>query len=205
MRLFLIVMLTMLPVFSLVNYLESVPRPNDDYFALYTLGAKGTAEHYFPEDQTDILPGENLTWYVGLYNHMTTVRYVMLSFKILNGTMRGPDDVEKVSSTRQAFFEKSRLLMSNETWILPISWSVSNATKSVDGTTINSLLFNGQALSRNVVVSATGGYNFRIVIELWVYDGFTGDFSFPWISNGENNVAWNQVWFNMTRVSLLPS
>ncbi len=204
-RLFLVIFFIALPLVTAVNLLAQIPRPYDEYFALFTLGSTGMAEHYFPKDDSNILPGEGISWFVGIYNHMSLVQLVKVKFKFLNSTMNGPDQPSKTPSLREPFYEETRLVLSNETWVFPISWSVFNASETYDGSSVHSLMFNGEILTQHVDVSATNGFNYRIVIELWVYDGATGDFSFIWNADGEERVAWNQIWFNMTRVSLLPT
>ena len=203
-KVFVATFLISLAVFSAIAFLASVPYPYDRYFALYTLGSSATAEHYFPGDVVDILPGVSMSWYVGVYNHMGTVQLVKVAFKILNQTMVGPDQLNNTPSARESFYETTRLLVTNETWIFPVSWSILNATSTPNATAIQSLIFNGQALTDNVATQAAYGYNYRIVIELWVYDDAGGNFNYVWTANDGTRSAWNQIWFNMTRTSLLP-
>lgn len=203
-KVFVAVFLISLAIFSAITFLALVPYPYDQYFALYTLGAAGTAEHYFPGDVVDILPGAAMSWYVGVYNHMGNVQLVRVVFRILNHTMVGPDQLNNTPSARDSFFETNRLLLTNQTWILPVSWDVLNATTTQNATTIHSLNFNGQVLTDNVEIEALNGYNFRVVIELWVYEDASGSFGYVWTANGAERSAWNQIWFNMTRTSLLP-
>ena len=203
-KVFVAVFLISLAVFSAIAFLASVPYPYDQYFALYTLGSSGTAEHYFPGDVVDILPGTRMSWYVAVYNHMGTVQLVKVTFTILNQTMVGPDQLNNTPSARESFYETTRLLVTNETWILPVSWSILNATSTPppptppNATSIHSLIFNGQALTDNVETEALYGYNYRIVIELWVYNDVSGNFSYVWTANDGARSAWNQIWFNMT-------
>jgi hypothetical protein len=185
--------------------LSQIHSPQDDYFALYTLGESGKAEQYFPNDVPNILPGTQIHWFAGVYNHMGSVQLVRVEFKLLNMTMKGPDEYTNESSPYDPFFDTTRLLLSNETWLFPISWSVLNATLKTRVVTIYSIIFNNQTLTSNVQVSSLGGYNFRIVIELWIYNSSTDSFNFGWSSNGVQKIAWNQIWFNMTQVSLIPS
>jgi hypothetical protein len=112
--------------------------------------------------------------------------------------MQGPNQENGTPGERDPFFEEMHLILSNETWILPVAWSVNNATTSRNATAIHSLSLNNLVITNNVEISALHGYDFRIVIELWVYDDSTGSFSFQWAANGERRVAWNQLWFNMT-------
>lgn len=188
-----------------MNTLLQIHVPYDQYFALFTLGSNGQTENYFPGEKYDIFQGTRMSWFVGLYNHMGTVQLVKVVFKLLNSTIEGPDQLNNRPSNRTAFYETTRLLLSNETWVFPVVWSVLNATQSVNATAIHVLLFNNETLSENVDVEAIHGYNFRIVIELWVYDEATGNFAFAWQANGQDRSAWNQIWFNMTRVTLLPT
>jgi len=203
---FVAVFLISLVLLSAITLLARVPSnyTYDQYFALYTLGATGTAEHYFPGDVTDILPGATMSWYVGVYNHMGSVELVKVLIKILNGTMIGPDQLNNMPSGRGAFYEMTRLLVINATWTIPLSWRVFNATKTPNATTIHSMVLNGYVLTENVEVSALYGYDFRIVVELWVYDEASGNFGFAWDANGVERSVWNQLWFNMTRTSLIP-
>ena len=178
--------------------LAATPTRLDQYFAIYTLGAAGTAEHYFPNERANIYPGVRLSWFVGVYNHMGDVELVRVVFRLLNASMAGPNQLNETPSERDPFYESSRLMLSNETWTLPIAWSISDATKSGSAITIRSIQMNDEILSQDVEVTAIGGYNFRMVIELWVFDETTGAFVFQWTANGEPRVAWNQVWFNVT-------
>jgi len=207
-KVFVVVFLISLAIFSAIVYvvhLADVPSAYDQYFALYTLGSAGLAEHYFPGDAVDILPGVRMSWYIGVYNHMGTVQLVRVVFKLLNLTMLGPDQLSNnTASAREPFYETTRLLVSNETWVLPVAWSVLNATRASNATVIHSLIFNGQALTDNVEVEALYGFDYRIVIELWVYNDVSGNFSFGWTANGDDRSEYNQIWFNMTRISLLP-
>lgn len=205
-KLFIVVFLVALPVFAALDILAAVPQVSFDKFnAIYTLGSAGQPWNYFPANKTDILPGVKVTWYVGVYNHMGNPELVQLRFKILNLTMQGPNQLNETPSQRDEFFEETQLLLSNETWTLPVTWAVYNATRNHNSTVINSLTFNGEITSYNVEISALYGIDFRIVIELWVYDDTTGSFLFHWTgADNVNHVTWNQLWFNMSRTSLLP-
>jgi hypothetical protein len=204
-KIFLSVFLLALVVLSAITMLEQVPDYSyDQYFALYTLGASRTAEHYFPDDIVDIFPGIRMSWFVSVYNHMGALELVKVVFKMLNSTMGGPDQLRNSPSERSSFYEETRLLLSNETWTLPITWSVLNATGNVNATAIHSVRLNNEVLTRNVETEAAHGYNFRVVIELWVYDEVVQNFSFVWESGETERSAWNQLWFNMTRVGPLP-
>ena len=204
-KIFLVTFLIALTGLTVINTLWQIRAPYDPYFALFTLGSTGKTENYFPGGKYDIYQGTRMSWFVGLYNHMGTVQLVRVVFKLLNSTIEGPNQLYNTPGNRTPFYETTRLLLSNETWMFPVVWSVFNATQSANATAIHILLFNGETFSENVEVDATHGYNFRMVIELWVYDQTMGDYSFAWQSNGEERSVWNQIWFNMTRVTILPT
>jgi hypothetical protein len=204
-KVFLVTFLIALTGLTAINTLLQIHAPYDQYFALFTLGSSGKTEHYFPGEKYDIFQGTRMSWFVGVYNHMGTVQLVKVVFKFLNSTIEGPDQLHNIPGNRTSFYETTRLLLSNDTWMFPVGWSVLNATQSANATVIHVLLFNGETLSENVEVEALHGYNFRMVIELWAYDQAIGDFTFAWEANGAERSAWNQIWFNMTRVTLLPT
>jgi hypothetical protein len=201
-KLFIVIFLVLLISIYAMNLLATVPQRYDQYFALYTLGAAGTAEHYFPGDSANIFPGVRVSWFISVYDHMGSVELVNVVFRLLNESMLGPNQLNMTPGERPPFYESMRLLLPNETWTLPIVWSVSNATASGQAITIQSIQINGDVLSENVGTTAAGGHNFRIVIELWVFNETTGTFAFQWTANDEARVAWNQIWFNMPGIGV---
>ena len=47
-------------------------------------------------------------------------------------------------------------------------------------------------------VVAVYRFNYKVVLELWVYDEELGDFRFGWGQGDEMRCVWNQIWFNVT-------
>ena len=200
-KIFLVTFVIALTGLTAINTLLQIHAPYDQYFALFTLGSGGKTEHYFPGEKYDIYQGTHMSWFVGVYNHMGTVQLVKVVFKLLNSTIEGPDQLHNTPSNRTSFYEATRLLLSNETWMLPVDWSVLNATQTANVTAIHILLFNNETLSENVEVDAIHGYNFRMVIELWPYDQTTGNFTFGWEVDGQERSAWNQIWKHDERIT----
>ena len=197
-RLFLTVLIIALALISTVTLIAQIPAPYDEYLALSTLGPLGTADEYFPANNVNIHLGVQNQWFVEVYNHFPNLQLLRVELKLLNATMPGPNQLNDQPSERPPFYEVTRMVTSNETWKIPILWSVSNASEINGTVTVNSLTLNGEELTPNVVISADNGYNFRIVIELWVFNGDSDAFNFAWASNGSPRVAWNEIWFNMT-------
>lgn len=169
---------------------------DEPFFALGILGKEGKAEHYYPGGDPNIEVGEQVYWVIYLYNHMGGPRYVALRFKLLNSTMPSPEADGGAPSRAPAFIEVRRVLANNETILLPFSWSIEGAQVIGDSTIIRRLSAMGETYETYAV--AREGHNFRVVIELWIYDERTGDFDFGWSHGGESHGPWVQIWFNAT-------
>ncbi len=183
---------------SSVVWVSLNPRPSEQFMAIFTLGENGMAEHYYPNDNPNLNLQEPLQWYVGVYNHMNSIELISIRFKLINTTLPAPDDQTHTPSSAPAFTEIHRLLLNNETWMIPIAWEITNASFVGDSVVINSLSMNGAPITSNLAVSAQGGRNFRIIIELWTFEPETQQYEFGWRTENETRVAWNQIWFNTT-------
>lgn len=173
-----------------------MPRSVEPFFAMGVLGENGMAEHYYPDDNSNIRVGSLVRWHVGVYNHMGSIQYVAVRFKILNSTLPGPDSSSCVPSSVPAFLEFRQILASNETWWFPFYWSISKTRYLGDVVTITELVVNNVTLG--LAAHAVSGFNFRMVFELWVYDEASQGFVFAWKSGGDNKCVWTQIWFNVT-------
>lgn len=173
------------------------PPPTEPFLSLYTLGGKQLLANYYPGDNPNITPNETVLWYVGVYNHESSAQYVELQFKLLNSTEIPPNAASNRPAVAQPFSVLRQLIPSNGTWLIPISWSITQVSNFKTGLRIDTLTFNGHLITSNLGVLAVNGYNFRIVIELWIYDLGSGQFMFSFPSQNRQS-AWNQVWFNAT-------
>ena len=168
----------------------------EKFFALAVLGEEGMAEHYYPGDDPDIDVGEEAHWTIYLYNHMGEVQYVAVRVKLLNSTTLAPNSTSCIPSPAPVVYDVRRVIFDNETWLHLVTWSIKEVGLVGDFLNIYLLSMNGAYFETNVV--ARDGYNFRIVLELWVYDESLNDFQFGWNYDDEMHCAWNQVWFNVT-------
>jgi len=183
-------------VASSLAYISLNPRPEEQFFASWVLGAQGMAGNYYPNNSPNIGLGEQATWTLGVYNHMGSLQYVVLRVKLLNSTMAAPNDTTGQPGQGLVVFEFARVLVSNETWSIPFVWEIQNATKSRGEVTITALSIN-QTTITGEFASAYSGNNFRFVFEVWHYDPTANDLSFPWTtSDGQLHVVWTQIWFN---------
>jgi hypothetical protein len=173
-----------------------LPRRGEPVMALAVLGEEGMAEKYYPGDDPSIEVGEEVHWTLYLYNHMGEARYVAVRVKLLNSTMSAPDSTSSTPSLAPVVYEVRRVILDNETWLYPLVWSLLKVGEYGDLVSIEGLMINGRIFQTGV--EAVHGYNFRVVIELWVYDEASENFIFGWMSGPESSYAWNQIWFNVT-------
>lgn len=191
-------LITTIAVSALV-YLEVTPSSTDQFFSMWILGSDGLAEHYFPADNANLYPGEMVNWTLGVYNHMSSLEYVVLRVKLLNATDPSPNEQNGVPSPIPEIYEFARVLVDNETWSIPFVWAAMNVTSTKRYTIITSLQIDGTRLVGNLA-EATGGTNYRLVFELWFYDQATSGLAFSWSTRGASYSVWTQLWFSATPV-----
>jgi len=196
-RTLIAVFITLLVVCEMVVYVATTPRPREQFFQLYVLGAKHMAADYYPNNDTDIRIGEPVTWYLGVTDNMGSVQLISIRVKIANQTIKPPDDMQALESPAPVVTEYMRFIQDNETWETPLVWSISDAVSVAGSTRILTLLINNETYQLQDC-SAINGHNFRLIFELWTYQTHNDTFQFGWVTNSEHRVAWLQVWFNMT-------
>ena len=156
------------------------------------------AEHYFPSDNPNIRPGEEINWTLGVYNHMGSLQYVVIRVKLLNSTLATPNDTLGEPSPAPVVLEFAQVLVSNQTWSIPFDWEISNYTVRGGNIVITSLLVNQSPL-HGQFATALFGRGFRFVFELWFYDIETNNLAFSWYTNGLPTDVWTQLWFNVAQ------
>ena len=178
-----------------IAYVTTIPRPREQFFQLYVLGADHMTSHYYPNNNMNIYVGEPVAWYLGVANSMGTVQLVSIRVKISNETIKLPDDQQE--SPGSVVTDFARFLLNNETYEIPFVWSISNATQSSGTTRILTLQINNQAYEVSGW-SARNGYNFRLIFELWTWQTDINAFEYGWNTIDMHHAAWVQLWFNMT-------
>jgi hypothetical protein len=188
---------------SALAYVELTPPYTDQFFSMWIVGSNGLTENYFPSNNPNLIPGEQVNWTLGVYNHMSALEYVVVRVKLLNSTEISPNELTGVASPVQEIFEFARVLVSNETWTIPFPWAIVDAT-SVNGVVlITGLSINGTMITANLA-QAAGGVDFRFVFELWFYDQTAGNLAFSWTTTTPTPTTysvWTQLWFNATASS----
>ena len=173
-----------------------LPSREEPFFALAILGEEGMAELYYPGDDPRIEVGEEVRWTIYLYNHMGGAQYAAVRVKLLNSTVLAPNSTSCNPSPAPVVYEIRRVLLDNETWLYPFSWTIKDVEPVSDFLEITQLSINGASVGTRAI--AEGGFNYRFIIELWVFDEDFHDFRFSWRYRDELHCAWNQVWFNAT-------
>ena len=196
-RTLITVFITLVIVCEMIAYVANTPRPQEQFFQLYVLGANHMAADYYPNNNTDISIGEPVTWYLGVVDNMGSVQLVSVRVKIGNQTIKPPDDQNALESPAPLVTEYMRVLQDNETWETPFVWTITDAISTGGSTHLLTLQFNNETYQLQDC-TASGGYNFRLIFELWTLQPDADTFQFGWVASGEHRVAWLQVWFNMT-------
>ena len=196
-RILIVVFFTLLVVFEMIAYVATTPRPHEQFFQLYVLGANRMASDYYPNNNPEIGVGEPVTWYLGVSNFMGTVQLASIRVKVSNQTIAPPDDQQGLESPAPVVTDFARYLQDNETWETPFIWTISNASLSDGYTRILVLQINNETY-QIPDWSASNGHNFRLIFELWTWQTDSNGFEFGWTTNGEHRIAWLQIWFNMT-------
>ena len=184
-------------------YVALTPPPTEQFFQFYVLGKNGLAADYYPLNSTDILLDSKISWYLGVTNFMGNVQLVEIRLKLGNETTTPPNDTTDTPASAPEFLAFDRALTDNETWEFPFVWSITNATATGGTTHILTLQINNQTYQISDW-SALKGYNFRLILELWVWQGDTNTFEFGWGNSAERRTAWLQLWFNMTNIGPPP-
>jgi hypothetical protein len=184
-------------VFEMIAYVAVTPRPREQFFQLYVLGANRLLSDYYPNGDPNIRRGELVRWYVGVTDFMGTVQLVALRVKLGNQTINPPNDIGAQPSPASLVAEFWRFIQDNETWEMPFFWQIVNA-ETVAGSTRLLEMQIGNETYKVPDLTAVDGNNFRVILELWTWEPSSGTLQFGWLSDNERRVAWAQVWFNMT-------
>jgi hypothetical protein len=177
-----------------------LPSTEEPFFALALLGEEGMAEHYYPQDNPNLIVGEEVHWTIYLYNHVGEVQYVAVQVKLLNSSMPAPNSTSCTPSPAPVVYEVRRVMLDNETWLHPLIWSIEEISSFEDFVEIERLSMNDGSFETDVF--AEKGINYRFVFELWVYDESLSEFQFGWSYGYELRSAWNQIWFNSTSLTV---
>jgi hypothetical protein len=196
-RTLIAVFIVLIVIAETAAYVATTPRPQERFFQFYVLGPNRFASNYYPQNNPNLGLASLVSWYVGVTNLMGNVQLVEIRLKLGNETTTPPNDTSNTPSSAPELIAFDRFLMDNETWEFPFVWSITNATTTAGSIHILRIQINNETYKISDW-SANNGYNFRLILELWVWQTNTNMLTFGWNSNGEHRTAWLQLWFNMT-------
>jgi hypothetical protein len=192
----LVVYLGFLILTSLVAWVYAHPPQTEQFASVSVLGSNNTAADYFPNNITTITLNEPIQWNVQTYNHLGSAQLFLIYIKLANADPSlGPNATGNTPSQELPMAKFYRVVMNNETWTLPLEWSVTGESTAGGSTTIQNMTING-APTPPVGVSAVNGKSFRIIIELWSYDIEAQAFIFSFEANEALESIFNQIYFN---------
>lgn len=159
------VLLFATPTLSLVVHLPS----GETFSELYVLNSEHKAENY----PYNVSAGENYSIIVGVGNHLTSSAYYVVYVKFSNETDLLPNSTAAIQSPVQPLYEYRFLIQDGEVRENPLTFSVSDASVTVNESLIKMLTINGVAF--NVDKPATWNPNgnvfyYSLLLELWMYD-----------------------------------
>ena len=162
------------------------PKQEEWFFELGLLGKNKTADAYFSNENSIAEVGALNTWFIYVYNHMGTAQNVSIKSKLLNSSMKLPDDQTHKPSNVTTLEDFPVSLSANETVLIPFFWNIVKAERQnnstiIDGIMINNSLFEVQISDSNSM--------FTLIFELWVQSS-NGQYSFEWDSrNGVSSAS----------------
>ena len=175
------------------------PKYQERFIAMGILGTNRRAEDYYPGNGMSMKVGDQVHWYIYIYNHWDEANEVSILVKFLNSTMPPPDNLEDEPSPVQPVFEITVVLDENETRLMPFFWHVQDAEFGENMTVISRLTINDETVALNV--SGERGSLFRIVFELWLFNEKKEIFEYGWHFRDAHYSVWNGMWFNLTSTS----
>ncbi len=192
--------LIFLSLTSITAWVAANPPLQEKFASISVLGMDMAATNYFPAGNSTIIPQEAIQWNAFVYNHLGSAQLFLFTIKLANQTTSGPNSTTNEPNSGKILMQTHRAVLGNETWNIPISWFVGSFTNTTASqgsiVSIDSMNVNGQ-WTNGTMISAIGGRNFRIVLELESYDIQTGSFVFSFRSNGTVRSVWDQIWFNL--------
>ena len=195
------IFLTFLILFETVGFIAMTPKPQDRlFFEFYVLGTNRSANDYYPNNSPFIQTNQSLTWYLGVVNRMESMQFINIRVKLANQTLASPNDTSVSPSPAPIVAEFKRFIQSNETWEIPFIWQILNFTTTQGYSRILRIQIGNvtYSLQDSPTCSSISSCSFRFIFELWTWNLDSGDFQFAWWNGDQQQIAWLQLWFNLT-------
>ena len=202
-RKLIVAFIILLVLCETIAYVTTTPRPREQFFQLYVLGADHMASNYYPNNNTNIYLEEKIAWYLGVTNSIGTVQLLSIRVKVGNQTINPPNETTASPSPAPPVTDFAKFILDNDTWEIPFVWSILNITQSGAARRILTLQINNETYNISSW-SATNGLNFRLIFELWTWQTDSNAFEYGWRTAGEHRAAWLQLWFNLASTRYIP-
>lgn len=187
----LIVLLILSPY--IIELLPSLPE--ESFFSLAILGKDGTADQYYPNNVPFIIPEVANQWYIYVHNHRGKVQQIKIKVKIMDFDTSPPNITTCTPGPIQEITEFQRVLLENETMLIPFKWTITEAVQNGEMIDISQIQINEFTLKYDH--SFKIDIKMRVIFELWVYNDVSNIYSFDWYDLGETHCVWNQIQFNI--------
>jgi hypothetical protein len=197
-RVFYTTLFVSIILFSVLAYTYVTPRPIPHFIQFSVVGPGGAAAGYFP---ATVKAGAVMDWTIGIVNEADSVQFIRIVAKLSNGSVVSPNSQNGTPGGGTILAEYERVVLRESKWDIPFDWEIL-AVGTKGASTILTMQVGGGGLPRTVAnLTAVGGQNFRIVLELWTYNLQRHSFGFGWNDDGVTRFAWLQLWFNSTAIS----
>jgi hypothetical protein len=171
------------------------PVQEERFFELGLLGKNETADSYFANDNSVVDLGSASSWFIYVHNHMGTPQTTIVKAKLLNSTMQMPNNQQNQPSNGISFANFPLTLSTNQTTLVPFTWSIADAKLQNGVVNITRLIVNGQDVA--IDISAPANSTFNIVFELWVQNQ-AGQYNFSWDSGNGLRSASIYIMFDVS-------
>lgn len=159
------------------------PRSETKFFEIGLLGKDKLAKDYFPNNNSTIDLEDQINWYVYVHNHMSDNQNILLKIKLVNFTLTLPSDSQLINSEEYTFFEIPFSLLTDETQIIPIYWSLIEIDYDDEFVIIKRINLNDEMIPLDNIISNNSF--FRMIFELWVYNKETQRYESGWETGNE--------------------
>lgn len=173
------------------------PKYEDQFFEFGLLGKDKRAEAYYPNDNSTLILGSQLNWYIFIHNHMGSDQNVVVKVKLVNSSVDLEIDQHNEALIFDSLVEFPLQLPVNNTLLMPFSWTVVEARSQENSIILKQLIINDQVF--DVDIPAVSNSFFRMVFELWVYDSSSESYAFGWTSQGEFHSAQFYIGFRISQ------
>ena len=131
----------------------------------------------------NVKSGESCSVYIDLSNHLGKLSYYQVQVKLRNQYEPGPDSLNQTPSSQPALYKIDTYVADNETWELPVSFSLNFVVESETGwrALLNSMVFNGETVALHgyqVLANANQQRLVNLYFEVWLYDEASGAFKY---------------------------